>query len=98
MAEYKRISGSYHPDESDDEYCYNGRYTADFPSNWEAKIWLSNDRCRNMFNEYGVTLSGPLGDIPDDPGSLQAVVGLAVEQAIAEWVSTTSAAKWIRWG
>ena len=98
MTEYKKICGSYRIGESNTEYRYDGRYSADCPSNWEARIWPSNDPHQSMFNEYGITLSGALDGAPADPVSLHAVVSLAVERAIAEWISTTMAAKWIRWG
>src|SRR5215831_6697561 len=81
MKEYKRIWGSYQSDQNNTEYRYGGRYTSDRPSNWEAKIWPSNDPCQNMFNDYSVTLSGPLVDVAADGDSLRAMVGLAVEQA-----------------
>jgi hypothetical protein len=98
MTEYKKIWGSYRLAENNTEYRYDGHYTTDCPSNWEARMWPSNGPHQGMFNEYGITLSGPLGDVPADSVSLHAVVSLAVERAIAEWVSTTTAAKWIRWG
>src|SRR6266481_3853651 len=65
--------GRYRPYDEDTEYLYVGRYTADFPSHWEAKVRRSDDRFRDVLKEFRVELSGPLVDIKTDPATLHAL-------------------------
>ena len=83
------------PYDEDTEYLYIGRYTADFPSLWEAKVRRSDDRFRDLLKEFRVELSGPLVDIKMDATLRLALVIGAIEQAIQAWVSSGKATTWI---
>ena len=97
MIGYQGIKGRYRPYDEDAEYLYIGRYTADFPLDWEAKVRRSDDRFRDVLTEFRVELSGPLVDIKTDPATLHALVFSSIEQAIQEWVSSGAVAHWINW-
>jgi hypothetical protein len=73
MTNYQGIKGRYRPFDEDTEYLHVGRYTADFPSHWEAKVRRSDDRFRDVLKEFRVELSGPLVDIKTDPATLHAL-------------------------
>ena len=96
MINYQGIKGRYRPYDEDTEYLYFGRYTADFPSHWEAKVRRSDDRFRDVLKEFRVELSGPLVDIKTDSATLHALALSAIEHAIQEWVSSGVVAHWIR--
>lgn len=80
MINYQGIKGRYRPYDEDKEYLYIGRYTADFPSHWEAKVRRSDDRFRDALKEFRVELSGPLVDLKMDATLRHALVIGAVEQ------------------
>jgi hypothetical protein len=94
MAKYVRINGRYRPYDEGNEYLYIGRYTADIPSHWEAKVRRSDDRFQNVLTEFRVELSGPLVDLDINH---RALAHLFIEHAIQEWVSTGKATSWINW-
>jgi hypothetical protein len=97
MPNYTGVKGRYRPYDQDTEYLYIGRYTADFPSHWEAKVRRSDDRFSDVLKEFRVELSGPLVDIEIDAALRHAVVVGAIEQAIQEWVSSGKVTAWINW-
>ena len=97
MIDYMGVKGRYRPYDEDTEYLYIGRYIADFPSHWEAKVRRSDDRFRDVLKEFRVELSGPLVDINMDATLRHALVIGAIEQAIQGWVSSGKATTWINW-
>jgi hypothetical protein len=97
MADYMGVKGRYRPYDGDTEYLYIGRYTADFPSHWEAKVRRSDDRFRDVLKEFRVELSGPLVDIKMEVTLRHALMIGAIEQAIQEWVSSGKVTTWINW-
>jgi hypothetical protein len=97
MTDYMGIKGRYRAYDEDTEYLYIARYTADFPSHWEAKVRQSDDRFRDMLKEFRVELSGPLVDIKMDARLRHALVIGAIEQAIQAWVSSGKVTIWINW-
>ena len=97
MTDYIGVKGRYRPYDQDTEYLYIGRYTADFPSHWEAKVRRSDDRFRDVLKEFRIELSGPLVDI-EMGGTLRHALAVgAIEQAIQEWVSSGKVTTWINW-
>jgi hypothetical protein len=97
MTHYTGVKVRYRPYDHDTEYLYIGRYTADFPSHWEAKVRRSDDRFSDVLKEFRVELSGPLVDIEIDATLRHALVVGAIEQAIQEWVSSVKVTAWINW-
>src|ERR1700720_2794174 len=97
MINYQGVNGRYRPYDEAIEYLYIGRYTADFPSHWEAKIRRSDDRFKDVLKESRVEFSGPLVDIETGPGLRRALVIDAIERAIQEWVSSGTVTNWINW-
>jgi hypothetical protein len=97
MTDYIGVKGRYRPYDQDTENLYIGRYAADFPSHWEAKIRRSDDRFSDVLTEFWVELSGPLVDIEMDATLRHALVVGAIEQAIQEWVSSGKVTAWINW-
>jgi len=97
MTDYIGVKGRYRPNDQDTEYLYIGRYTADFPSHWEAKVRRSGDRFRDALKEFRVELSGSLVDIEMDATFRRALVVGAIEEAIQEWVSYGKVTTWINW-
>lgn len=97
MTDYMGVNGRYRPYDEDTEYLYIGRYTADFPSHWEAKVRRTDDRFRDVLKEFRVKLSGPLVDIKMDARLRRALVIGAIEQAIQAWVSSGNVTTWINW-
>jgi hypothetical protein len=97
MTDYIGVKGRYRPFDQDTEYLYIGRYTADFPSHWEAKVRRSDDRFRDVLKEFRIELSGPLVDI-EMGGTLRHALAVgAIEQAIQEWGSSGKVTTWINW-
>jgi hypothetical protein len=97
MTNYIGVKGRYRPNDQDTEYLYIGRYTADFPSHWEAKVRRSDDRFRDVPKEFWIELSGPLVDIEMGGTPRHALAVGAVEQAIQEWVFSGKVTIWINW-
>jgi hypothetical protein len=97
MVNYVGINGRCRPYDEDTEYLYIGRYTADFPSHWEAKVRRDDDHFRDVLKEFRVELSGPLVDIKTDLSTLRALVAGAIEDAIQGWVSSGAVTNWINW-
>ena len=97
MTKWHGINGRYRPNDEGTEYLFIGRYTADIPSHWEAKVRRSDDRFRDVLKEFRVELSGPLVDIKMDSRFRHALTVGAIEQAIQEWVTSGKVTTWINW-